>query len=185
MYFIEAKNQYKNGDKTKYIHIDDYKFDKSIPELDFIKLDFVIYINYNFMELSIIYSFNLINDMTIFTKQLKDDMTTLKNDGMYYKALKRLFGIYKLRSNSNNMLVLLSKFFNSPIGMIYKINSQLKAIKLLMEHYDDISVLKKIKIALDDMKLNSDINIVKVIEDNDKLINNTAEQFIKDNMIKL
>ena len=54
-----------------------------------------------------------------------------------------------------------------------------------MEHYDDISVLKKIKIALDDMKLNSDINIVKVIEDNDKLINNTAEQFIKDNMIKL
>ena len=189
MYFIEAKNQYTNGDKNKYFHVDDYKFDKSISELDFIKLDFVIYINYNFLELSIIYSFKLIDDMPILSKQLKDDITTYKNDGMYYKALKRLFAIYKLQQENNidnsSILVLLSRFFNSNVGMIYKRNSQLKAIKLLMEHYDDISVLKKIKIALDDMKLYSDIDIDKVIKNNDKLINDAAFEFINNENIKI
>lgn len=181
MYFIESKNQFKNGEKEKFYKINDYKLSRPIPELDYIKLDFVIFYDYNFMELSIIYSFNLVNDMVYFIEELKADKKELYDNGMYYKALKRLFALYKLKNTNIEILVDLTKFFNSDIGLLYQQNSRLKAIKLMLEHYkDNFEVMKKVKISLRDMKLKDDVNIDDVIKENDKIINEVAQQYIKD-----
>lgn len=185
MYFIEAKNQYKDGEKEKYFKIGDYKLTRPIDELDYIKLDFVIYIDYNFMELSIIYSFNLVEDMEYFIKQLLEDKKELYDNGMYYKALKRLFALYKLKNTNINKLVELSKLFNSDIGLLYRLNSRLKAIKLVLEHYDSLDVLKKVKVSLFDNKLPDNVDIDKVIKDNDIIINEAGKQFIDDNDIDI
>jgi len=185
MYFIEAKNQYKNGEKDKYFNRGEYKLDKSLKDVDYIKLDFVIYYDYNFMELSIIYSFNLIEDMTFFITELKEDKKELYDNGMFYKALKRLLALYKLKNTNLDTIVELTKFFNSKIGILYRMNSRLKAIKLILEHYDDIDVLKKVKVSLFDMGLQDNVNIDKLIEDNDKIINEAGKQYIEQNNIDI
>jgi hypothetical protein len=185
MYFIEAKNQYKNGEKDKYNKLQDYKLTRPLNDLDYIKLDFVIYIDYNFMELSVIYSFNLVEDMEYFIKQLKDDKKELYDKGMYYKALKRLFALYKLTNTNVNMLVELSKFFNSGVGLIYRMNSRLKAIKLILEHYDNFDVMKKVKVSLLDNGLKDNVDIDKLIKDNDMIINEAGKQYIENNNINI
>ena len=186
MYFIEAKNQFKNGEKEKFYKINDYKLSRPIPELDYIKLDFVIFYDYNFMELSIIYSFNLVDDMVYFIEELKADKKELYDNGMYYKALKRLFALYKLKNTNTEELVNLTKFFNSDVGLLYRTSSRLKAIKLILENYkDDFEVMKKVKISLRDMGYNDNIDIDDIIKENDKVINMRGKQYINDNDIDI
>jgi len=86
-----------------------------------------------------------------------------------------------LKNTNIEILVDLTKFFNSDIGLLYQQNSRLKAIKLMLEHYkDNFEVMKKVKISLRDMKLKDDVNIDDVIKENDKIINEVAQQYIKD-----
>ena len=149
LYFIELKIQYKNGTKKKLYNVKDLKA-SLFRKVDFVKIDYITHYNNIFKELTIIYMFDYVrpskDDRII---QITEDYKDLIHDGNYYKALKRLFSIYKLKRNYKK-LVELTKFFNET-GEKYEIVSNLKTILLLLQYYDDNMTNKKVMINLKDI----------------------------------
>ena len=151
LYFIELKIEYKNGKKKKLYNTSELKT-SMFKNIDFVKIDYIIHYNNMFKELTIMYVFN-------YVKQSKDDMIAqiqesyheLKDDGNYYKALKRLYSIFKIKRNYKK-LITLTKFFNNT-GEMYQIVSNLKTLKLLENHYNDIMTKKKVLINLKDINV--------------------------------
>jgi len=216
MYLIEIKFQ-RGNNKVKFRTLDELqkKYDEiNDKKWDFVKLDFVIYIDYKLVELSIIYdtgdremtdkckkqlnkkigiNINEMKDGVYKSKEqaiavaysqlykkfpecnsfdleqkLKDDIKDYKKDGKYYKALKREFSLLNYRYKQNKSmklekrLVELSKFFNSNFGKLYVIYSNLEAIKLMIDNYDDIGAKKRIKLNLKSLGIEEkDIEKVK------------------------
>lgn len=182
LYFIELKVQNVNGSKTKFrqLPIPKDKFIKSITELNFIKIDMIARIENKFIEVSIIYSFSpAVESKADYVASLKDDIVELDKEHNYYKILKRLFSLYKIH-NKKPKLVELTKFFNSDIGALYQKNSNLKAIKLLLEKYQDQDTIKKVIFNLEEIKESPDYKIIsKSIKANDKIINSKAKTILK------
>jgi len=181
MYLIEIKIQSKD-DKVKFY---DDKFTKKefidsikpLGMIDYIKIDYVIRVLNKFIELSVSYYFdgdkmtnNQIDNKII--QSLENDATDLIEAGNYYKALKRFFGIFK-QFKDKKKLVKLSRFFNSESGEKYQIVSNLKAIKLLLENYNDDITKKKVILNL------KDLHIPPNIDDIDKIISNLEKQYNK------
>jgi hypothetical protein len=84
---------------------------------------------------------------------IKSDFTYYWNAGSYYKALKRLFIIYKA-SNKIELGNILTNLFNSSVGLLYKIVSTFKNI-------EEFNIkLKKENILYEIDKMKSDINNV-------------------------
>ena len=107
---------------------------------------------------------------------LNTDARNLIDEGNYYKALKRFFGIFK-QVKDKKMLVKLSKFFNSENGQKYQIVSNLKAIKLLLENYDDDITKKKVILNLKDLHISPNIDdIDNIISDLEKQYNKNAKK---------
>ena len=63
-------------------------------------------------------------------KKLTNDYSELINNGEKFKAMKRVFSVYKIQKDYPNMKRL-TYLFNSNVGKIYEINSNLKTILLL------------------------------------------------------
>ena len=63
----------------------------------------------------------------------------------------------------------MSKFFNSEWGKLYAETANLKAIKLLLENYDDEETIKRALLNLKDLKIEPNLNkidsIIKSYED--------------------
>lgn len=187
-YFIEFKIQTKKGDKQKYNHIDEInkqEFDKLFQDIDYIKLDFVIRIENKFIELSIIYSFNnKLFDNKEFLFKISNDVNELKKEGNYFKALKRIFAIYNNKRvrdklEKTNRYIFLSKFFNTDYGKLYSETSNLKAIKLLLEHYDDEETIKRALLNLKDLHIEPDLNKLDAhIKENEKRYNTEAKKIL-------
>ena len=76
----------------------------------------------------------------------------LIDNGEKCKAMKRAFSIYKIQKDSPNVKRLTS-LFNSNLGKIYEINSNLKTILLLKTMYDDPLTMKRIDINLKFLKI--------------------------------
>ncbi len=171
MYFIELKIEYNNGSKIK-IH-DVSKLRKaSFKDIYYVKIDYVLWHDYHFKELSIMYIFK----QTKYTvDDIKKDYDELVKEGNYYKAVKRLFSISRMTKNRTEG-VKLTKFFNST--KLYEINSNLKAIQLMTQYYNTKDVQKKIAINLKFLKIDKDINIDEVIESNDKILNDGAQKYL-------
>jgi len=189
MYFIEFKIQTKDGEKLKYNTLDEFSekdFLQYFKKVDFIKLDFVIRIGNKFIELSIIYSFNKaeLTDNN-FIKSLVDDVEEQKKEGNVFKALKRVFAIYNNKRMRNKLenterYIFLSKFFNSEYGNLYAETANLKAIKLLLEHYDDEETIKRVLLNLKEMKLEPNLDkIDSLIKSNEKKYNKEAEKIFE------
>lgn len=170
LYFIEFKIEYLDGTKKK-IH-DVSKLKKNIfKNINYIKIDYVLWFDYHFKELSIIYIFS---NTKYGVDNIKQDYEELIKEGNNYKALKRLFSIYKITKNRIEA-VKLTKFFNSKFGKLYELNSNLKTLLLIK----DVSELKqKIDINLKFLKLASDIDIQKEINKNDLILNSEAEKYL-------
>ena len=191
-YFIEFKIQQKDGEKLKYNTIDEFdksEFSKYFKNVDFIKLDYVIRIGNKFIELSIIYSFNkdiekLSDDEkdNNFIQSVVDDVDKQRKEGNSFKALKRVFAIYNNKNMKDKLenterYIFLSKFFNSDWGKLYAETANLKAIKLLLENYDDEETLKRAVLNLKDIKVSPDLqNLDKLIKRNEKKYNKEAEK---------
>ena len=183
-YFIELKLQTSKS-KVKFHTIEEINkvdFEKFYKDLDFIKLDYVIRVNNKFIELSIIYSFNeMFNNDEEFFKSISDDIEELKKEGNYFKSLKRIFAIYnnkrikdKLENTKN--YIYLSKFLNSEYGKLYMETSNLKAIKLLLEHYDDEETIKRVLLNLKELKIEPDLKqIDSIIRKNERKYNTRAK----------
>lgn len=183
LYFIELKIQNTDGSKTKFNHAKDFTqtaFLRSIEgkNLDFIKIDYVLYLANTFTELSAIYSFTEPKSVENPLQALQDEVVEYTRDGNLFKAKKRLFSIYNIQGKTAEM-VRLTRLFNSPIGALYQMNSQLKAIKLLLEQHSDDATRARVKFVLKEMNLPQNADIDKIIKDNDEKIQKETVDFFK------
>jgi hypothetical protein len=146
LYFIELKIQTKDGKKIRWFPNNPltYKeFRQYYADVDFIKIDIIARIQYKFIEISCIYKFsNVPLTEKEYKSQLVRDIIDLKKDNEYYKALKRIFNLYKVEKN-NEKLLFLNKVFNSKLGSIYQFISNLKAIKSVLADYGENPIAKK------------------------------------------
>ena len=171
LYFIEFKIEYIDGTKIKLNNVNDIKLNM-FKNISFIKIDYIVFLDFVFKEVSIMYIFKE-NDMDTddIIKKLTDDYSELINNGEKFKAMKRVFSIYKIQKDHPNMKKLTS-LFNSNLGKIYEINSNLKTILLLKTMYDDPLTMKRIEINLKFLKIDPNDDLNKIIKENDKVLNN-------------
>ena len=171
LYFIEFKIEYIDGTKIKLNNVNDIKLNM-FKNISFIKIDYIVFLDFIFKEVSIMYIFKE-NDMDTddIIKKLTDDYSELIDNGENFKAMKRAFSIYKIQKDYPNMKKLTS-LFNSNLGKIYVINSNLKTILLLKTMYDDLLTMKRIDINLKFLKIDPNDDLNKIIKENDKVLNN-------------
>ena len=171
LYFIEFKIEYIDGTKIKLQNVNDIKLNM-FKNISFIKIDYIVFLDFIFKEVSIMYIFKE-NDMDTddIIKKLTDDYSELIDNGENFKAMKRAFSIYKIQKDYPNMKKLTS-LFNSNLGKIYVINSNLKTILLLKTMYDDPLTMKRIDINLKFLKIDPNDDLNKIIKENDKVLNN-------------
>jgi hypothetical protein len=190
VFFVEFKIQQTNGNKYKFktleeLENDDFKFYRYFDEkIDYCKFDFVILLDGRYIELSSIYVFNQAPfDANELMKSLLDDRKEMMKEGKFYKSIKRLFAYIKLQPEETmdkDILVEITRFFNSNIGRLYQENSILKAIKLMMETYPDNAEIDKYNNYVFSNMGFKDINdIDKIINEYDNLINREGHKFIK------
>jgi len=172
MYFIEFKIEYI--DDTKFKIYDFSKIKKSMfKNIKFVKIDFCLFLDYQFTELSIMYVFR---KTKYTTDDIKEDYNELVKEGNNYKALKRLFSMYKMTKNRKEAIKL-TRFFNS--NKLYQINSNLKAIQLMKETYkNNHDVSKKIDINMKYLKLDTNADIDEMIRSNDEILNNASKKYL-------
>lgn len=179
-YLIELKIQLKNGEKTKinppiFLEFDEYA--RLFPHIDFVKIDLCIFSEFRFIEVSIIYKIfeDKLFTKEVYVKELQNSIKELNQDKSYYKVLKRMFNINKVQGNKDN-LVKLANFFNSDVGELYQIKSNLEAIKLMKKFYpNDEMVKQKIKVNLAKIKPYKLANLDKILDE----INTKALDFKK------
>ena len=94
--------------------------------IKFVKIDYIVFLDYVFKEVSIMYIFkNQKESDTDRIQTLRKDYDDMVVKGENFKALKRLFSIYKIKKDYINLKTLTS-LFNSNIGKLYEMNSNLK-----------------------------------------------------------
>ena len=76
-------------------------------------------------------------------------------------------------------MVRLTELFNSPIGALYQMNSQLKAVKLLLEHHSDDATRARAKFVLKELGVEPSANLAEIIKTNEDKIQNETIQFFK------
>ena len=153
-YFMELKIQLTDdskvrvfpGEKLKLSDIQD-----SLNKLDFIKLDLVLFVDYRFIEVSSIYQFG--NSIKNFQESLKEDIKKYLSENNYFKILKRYFSLYLLKQTHPQKLEKLVEFFNSKVGYLYSIFSNLDCISELLQEYTDAHTKERIKMNLASLHL--------------------------------
>lgn len=194
IYFVELKIQNaktakgKAGDKTKYktidVNCDD--FEEQVKDLDYLKIDYIIYTD-RLIELSIIYAFKPVPSDEELLSLLSNDFSMYKKDGNLFKAYKRLFAYARLKKEYSKMKVL-TELFNSETGRLYSINSNLKAIKMVLDN----DLINKYPKLIPQMKTNtmgvskkldetigSEKDLDKIIDKVDKRIQKETVEFTK------
>lgn len=155
VYFIEFKVEDKKGQKYKWFPnepFDKDEFFKLFRDINFAKLDLILWANNRFIELSIIYNFIEEEDENEEIENIKSDINDLKKEKNYFKILKRLFSIFRIKKN-NEMLLYLTEVFNSPLGEDYQKLSNLEAIRKVMKEYDDELTKKRIELNLKEINV--------------------------------
>jgi len=177
-YFIEMKIEY-NDDKNK-LKIFEYNDIKNLNIEDYenvniIKLDYIVKFDYEFVEVSMIYNFsNTKKSKRQLINHYNDDIKELKKDNNYFKVLKRIFSIKRLDFyNNKDDLVKLTKFFNSNFGKMYKIISNLKTIKILLDNYNNKKIIKQV---INNLKIYNIYNIEEI----NKYINKYSKIYNKE-----
>lgn len=127
---VETKYEYNENEKKKFYEnnrISYNEFSNIYNKLNLIKIDMIYELNFDLKEISIIYDFS--NIEKDYEKELRKDIVELEKKGEYYKILKRIFSIEKIRGSKGNekLMLELLKIFNSNIGKLY---SELKTKEL-------------------------------------------------------
>ena len=188
MFFIEFKLQNVDGSKQKWYHtdFDEGEFVAAATNVDFLKVDYVVFLRGNnlFTELSSIYSFSPMPAVRTLVRKIGADFAHYFQEGKVYKSLKRMYSIYKLQDKKEK-LVRLSTLFNSKTGFKYSLSSNLKAIELLLEHYDDLAIQNLVKANLRNLKNTIGVNIrsskqmTSVIDALDAQIENETQEWLQ------
>jgi hypothetical protein len=179
MYFMEFKIQYKDGKKIKFYpdEIDKIEIpNKNFDDIEYLKIDLIYYIDSRFREVSINYWFKEIKDMI---ERMKEDILELRDEGRYYKVVKRLFSIAKSINDIPKGLIL-SKFLNKAIGHDYMYLNNLKAIRDVLMSYDDNITRDKARINLKNMDIRANYDhIEKLIDKYQEKVDSSALKFLK------
>lgn len=210
VYFIELKIQNGETHKTKF-HPKDNFSDETFKQLysdatTLIKIDYVLYIDYNFIEFSINYNLGQNSKLTKEQSLLKtyhdliEDYKQQVEDKNYFKALKRLysaekiFNVYEeelteehelnqaleLRHLDIKTLNAIVKFINSDVGKLYREKSNLQTILLLLQYYKDDVTKQRAEEVLKKYHLRLDTNTINNrIDELDEKINAVSYAFIE------
>jgi len=134
---LQNKNKLKNG---LTVSVQDCLLVKTI-----LKLDLIILLNGAFTEFTENYYITIHNNSNFFNKDVEKAtiLNSIKHDfdryyyvaNNYVKGLKRCFSYYKLEDKIKNKTKLLTliDFFNSPVGLLYKLNGDLDAILTVLQ----------------------------------------------------
>jgi len=117
-----------------------YTFQDALNQKSTIKLDITFYLDGKFIEITDNYFFN-INGYKTFTylskEQQKENLIEkfyeYVDKNAYMKALKRLRSLTTLSPQQQGLESLLQDFFNSPIGLLYSLWSEISVIIQLIE----------------------------------------------------
>jgi len=185
MFFIELKLQYKDGKKIKFgaDKIDDIKIPtQNFNNVEYMKIDTIIYYDGHFKEMSINYWLNpKIKDVV---KEIEKDIVLELKEKNYYKVVKRLFSIAKVKDDKPRGK-LISEFLNNYTGGEYKQLSNLKAIKLLLENYDDPAIRQMIRANLINDRIIPKVDVVyRLIPKIQKKVNMEGKIFLDNNILK-
>lgn len=171
VYPIETKIE-KGGKKYRYYKNDPITI--STKNADLLKIDIVVKVENEFTQVSCIYSFSKTPiSKEQYINQLEQEIKDLKREGLYYKALKRKFSIYKIEQDYPK-LILLTRYFNSDDGLIYQKISNIEAVLQLKDYYNDPETLKRIVINMKQIGVR--------IQDKDKMykrINTNAKKIFE------
>jgi len=185
MFFIELKIQYKNGQKIKYgaDKIDDIKIpSQNFSSVEYMKIDTIIYYDGNFKEMSINYWLNPKKKDVV--KEIEKDIILELNDKNYYKVIKRFFSIAKVKNDRPTGL-LISEFLNNRTGEEYKLLSNLKAIKLLLENYDDPAIRQMVRVNLINDRIIPKVDVIyRLIPKLQKKVNSEGKNFLENKILK-
>lgn len=156
VFFIEMKLQKLNGDKIKFEKDQKFtfeEFNKYYKDLDFVKIDLVVNYDNLFIELSINYKFNNSKALSDISQSLEESMKSEIKDKNYLKAIKRYlsFLISKGDDADKSKIEMIIDFLNSDVGLKYKVVSNLKALELMGNHYNDDFTMKKMRLNLDNL----------------------------------
>lgn len=154
-YFMELKLQLTDGSKVRVYPRERLKLSDiqdNLNKLDYIKIDMILYIDYKFVEVSVIYQFS--QKIKNFEESLKEDIKKYLSENNYFKILKRYFSLYLIRQTNADKLETLIEFFNSKVGYLYSIFSNLDCISELLHEYKDTHTKERIKINLASLHLN-------------------------------
>lgn len=171
MFFVEFKIQEKDGTKYKIFKLADFNeeyFSHFTAKTKFCKLDGIILVNGYLKEISINYLFKPTKENI--HRKLLDDKEEQYHAGNFYKSLKRLFSATRYAKNvDKNLLVKLTRFFNSELGKLYETYSKLKALELYLEKNKNDKLAKVVlsNIGLKGLKI---MDIPKIAADYKKLL---------------
>jgi hypothetical protein len=114
-------------------------------------------------------------------KELEHDFGDLLGEGKYWKALKRLFSMLRIRNEEPETAIQLVKLFNSDTGKLYQTTSQLKAIQQLKWEMDKTLKLRVSTFLQAKLNMRGSITrarVDNVIKNNEKLINKSAQRLL-------
>ena len=155
VWIIELKLQTLGGKKIRFLPKQVFtkkRLDAVWPDIDFVKLDLIVRASERLIELSCIYKFGATaTKPEEYLSMLKSDIEELTREKEYYKILKRLFSIAKIKKQTATMRRL-TQVFNGPLGAQYQRISNLEAIALLLQNYDDEVTKRKAELNLKDIK---------------------------------
>lgn len=183
LYFIELKIQNNNGEKFRYYKDDTFsfqKFNNQIRNIQFIKLDYIFWNEFRFIELSSIYNFNTEEfNKDKFIKDIENEIKEYYTKGNFFKILKRKFSIAKI-NNDKNEAIRLNKIFNSELGKLNQEKDNLETLLIINEHYpSDPLVRKRIEKNLIDLGLTPNLDLAhKIIIELQNKINNGVRKYI-------
>jgi hypothetical protein len=122
------------------------------PDIDIVKIDLVARASGRFIEVSCIYKFGeTASTPEEYLKTLTSDIEELTKEREWYKILKRIFSIAKIKKQ-RSLMTRLTAVFNGPLGAKYQEISNLEAIALVLKHYDDEITKRKAELNLKDIK---------------------------------
>jgi hypothetical protein len=117
-------------------------------------------------------------------KEIEKDIIQELKDKNYYKVIKRFFSIAKVKNDKPTGL-LISEFLNNYTGDEYKLLSNLKAIKLLLENYDDPLIRQMIRANLVNDRITPKVDVVyRLIPKLQKKVNSEGKLFLDNKILK-
>lgn len=118
-------------------------FEDCLKDKSMIKLDVVVLLNGIFVEITEVYFLKIGNytnydknelDSTKIKVKLQKELKELIDNGMYFKALKRIFSILQMQDKNKTLQNKLITFFNSETGILYKANADLLVLINVIEN---------------------------------------------------